>query len=158
MTSTAHGAAAFGIATVDGEEAAAAAADAGAAAGGGSSAAAVAAPPAPAPLPPPPAHPRVAPKPKAPLVLVDQVLLDEVNATEETHPATRDSMMKLLIAVDKRDKFRFFTSPVTDQVVSWAGPSLVGCSPHQGLWFCGRMAVHWLLGCAVLCCLVADTV
>jgi hypothetical protein len=55
------------------------------------------------------------------MVMVDQVLLNEVNATPETHPATGDSMMKLLMAVDKRDKFRFFTSPVTDQVVSGRG-------------------------------------
>jgi hypothetical protein len=55
------------------------------------------------------------------MVLVDQVLLNEVDATPETHPATRDSMMKLLMAVDKRDKFRFFGMPVTEQMVSGQG-------------------------------------
>ena len=58
-------------------------------------------------------------------MLVDQVLLNEVAATPETHPATRDSMMKLLMAVDKRDKFRFFTTPVTEQMVSSGRGSLL---------------------------------
>jgi hypothetical protein len=47
------------------------------------------------------------------------VLLSEVNNTIETHPATTESMTKLLTGLSKRDKFRFFAEPVTDAVVSW---------------------------------------
>jgi hypothetical protein len=52
--------------------------------------------------------------------MVDPVLLNEVNNTPETHPATRESMTKLLTALGKRDKFSFFAQPVTEAVVSWS--------------------------------------
>jgi len=52
---------------------------------------------------------------------------------EETHPPTRESLNMLLAAVDKRDKFRFFGKPVTDDQVgscSQAGSVLgVECLP-----------------------------
>lgn len=109
MTSTAHGAAAFGLNSLDNEESGAPAA-----------AAAPAHPSAPAAVA---AHMRGGPaaaavpaRPKGPLV--DPQLLHEVNSAEETNPPTRDTMMKLLHAVDKKDKFRFFVQPVTDSVVS----------------------------------------
>jgi hypothetical protein len=46
------------------------------------------------------------------------MLLHEVNNTPETFPATRESMMKLLLALGKRDKGSYFAAPVTDTVVS----------------------------------------
>jgi hypothetical protein len=107
MTSTAEGATAFGIAAEEGAAAAAGAA-AGAAAAGAAGGAA-----------PQPAAPAAAAAQRRWAVVIDPVLLSEVNNTIETHPATTESMTKLLTGLSKRDKFRFFAEPVTDAVVSW---------------------------------------
>jgi hypothetical protein len=40
-----------------------------------------------------------------------------VEYVEETHPPNKDTLIKLLAAVDKRDKFRLFGKPVTDEQV-----------------------------------------
>lgn len=41
----------------------------------------------------------------------------QVEHVEETHPPTRENLIKLLAAVDKRDKYRFFVKPVTIEQV-----------------------------------------
>jgi hypothetical protein len=41
----------------------------------------------------------------------------QVEYVEETHPPTRENLIKLLAAVDKRDRFRFFGKPVTEEQV-----------------------------------------
>ena len=43
--------------------------------------------------------------------------MHQVEYVEETHPPTRESLNMLLAAVDKRDKYRFFGKPVTDEQV-----------------------------------------
>ena len=45
------------------------------------------------------------------------VLCRQVEYVEETHPPNRELLNKLLAAVDKRDKYRFFGKPVTDEQV-----------------------------------------
>lgn len=74
----------------------------------------------------------------------------QVEYVEETHPPTRESLNMLLAAVDKRDKYRFFVKPVTDeQVRSTAQPLLLSglgefsrrtvvaamCSDLPGAWY-----------------------
>lgn len=44
-------------------------------------------------------------------------MCSQVEYVEETHPPTRENLIKLLAAVDKRDKYRFFVKPVTEEQV-----------------------------------------
>jgi hypothetical protein len=134
MTSTAEGATAFGIAAEAGADAAAAGGAAGAAAAAAAAGGAA----------PQSAAPAAAAAQRRWAVVIDPVLLNEVNNTIETHPATTESMTKLLTGLSKRDKFRFFAEPVTDAVVS-------GC---MCFFTVTRACVQ--LGCCVLWTLLAS--
>jgi hypothetical protein len=53
-----------------------------------------------------------------PLLLLSAVAaVCQVEYVEETHPPNRETLLKLFAAVDKRDKYRLFKLPVTDEQV-----------------------------------------
>lgn len=62
-------------------------------------------------------------------VFVCVCLCAQVEHVEETHPPTRENLIKLLAAVDKRDKYRFFVKPVTIEQVRAEAASTTCAKP-----------------------------
>jgi hypothetical protein len=102
------------------------------------------------------------------LLLLLCVFCSQVEHVEETHPPTRENLIKLLAAVDKRDKYRFFVKPVTaDQVrLSYAcrppavegllrsllSPGATACLPARTEFVGGRPTPPGVRKTCVACC------